>query len=264
MNSTIHKYWNSLGMLPKELYGCYPMGGGGLLEAPYRHFFEVKHLQRIIPLNKDMNILELGCGNGRWAVSLAPLVNHYTGIDFSETAIDIARECIKDIGLDNIVFYKIPAMEFQADKYFDIIYFSGVTQYLQDDEIIKILSNLKPYLKQSTIIIDRSTLNYKTREISDLQNYYSIYRTPHELSELFNTFEFKKYYQQRSYRFLRGVRFLNRTPVINALCIVSDLAKPISYYLMYTISWIADHINPIPFEGGNRSHDFILFKRSEG
>ena len=61
---------------PPQLVGMYPLGQEGLLEAPYRRYFETRHLKKIVRFHERMNILELGSGNGRWAVSLAPLVYH--------------------------------------------------------------------------------------------------------------------------------------------------------------------------------------------
>lgn len=259
----IRKYWNSISGTPKDLMGCYPMGGGGLLEAPYRHYFEVKHLRKIIHFHKHMNVLELGCGNGRWAVSIAPLVNSYTAIDFSAPALSIAMNRVQEARISNVNFYELPIVQFEGEMQYDIIYFSGVTQYLQDSEVKKVLTNLKPWITSSTIIIDRSTLNYKSREILDNQNYFTILRTPSEIAEIFNEYGFKKKYQKRSYRFLRGGRFFNSRPLIILLPKVSNFIHPVSYLLLFAFSWCADFINPILFEGGDRTHDFIILKMDD-
>jgi SAM-dependent methyltransferase len=263
MNTRIRDYWNSVGELPKELIGCYPMGGGGVLEAPYRHFFELKHLRKVINFQKNMNVLELGCGNGRWIVSLAPLVKNYTAVDFSEPALAIAKERVQEAGISNVEFYEQQILSFKSEKKYHIIYFSGVTQYLQDDEIKTVLANLVTCISAETIIVDRSTINYSCREILNKEGYFSIFRIPTELYSIFENIGFKIAHQKRSYLFLRCGRFLNRKPFRKTLPLLCKLFSPLSYYFLFIFSWCADYIYPIPFEGGNRSHDFMVFKMAD-
>jgi SAM-dependent methyltransferase len=40
----------------------------------------------------DADLLEVGCGSGRLARHIAPLVRTYTGVDISATMVDVARE----------------------------------------------------------------------------------------------------------------------------------------------------------------------------
>jgi hypothetical protein len=40
-----------------------------------------------------------------------------------------------------------------------------------------------------------------------------------------------------------------------------QVTQPVSFYAMLCMSFVADVIHPIPFEGGDRSHDFLLFER---
>ena len=55
---------------------------------------ELDLLKSILP-KKKFNILDVGCGMGRWAKNLFPeYVNTYTGIDLTE---DCMKRCKKDI-----------------------------------------------------------------------------------------------------------------------------------------------------------------------
>lgn len=247
---------------PRDLVGVYPMGGGGLLEIPYRHYFEVKHLRNKVLFDKNMNVLELGCGNGRWILSLAPLVKHYTGVDFSNLALEIAEEEIMKNGLKNVSLLEKNIIDFQADRNYDIVYFSGVTQYLQDYEISRILINLEPYLKNDAVLIDRSTINYKTRETLSTPEYFSIFRTPKEINEIYSVIDYHLVYNKRSYRFLRCNRLMQSKYFRLIVSFFMKFTKPITYYGMYLVSFLADTLCPKPFEGGNRSHDFLIFKKS--
>lgn len=250
--------------IPRQLIGVYPMGGGGLLEVPYRHYFEVKHLKQKVCFDNTMRVLELGCGNGRWILSLAPLVKNYTGVDFGHAALVIAQEDINALSLKNVELREQSIVEFKGDQPYDIIYFSGVTQYLQDEEIRTVLNNLRPYFNNKTVLIDRSTVNYKERENISSPQYISIFRTPKELTDIYSDFGFYLRYEKRSYLFLRGGRILNSFRLFqNSFRVLVHITRPISYYAMLLFSFLADTINPKPFEGGDRSHDFLIFKRSD-
>ncbi len=213
--------------------------------------------------------MELGSGNGRWALALAPLVGQYEGVDFSKISLKIAKRAIKERGLDNVQFHHCPATDFSSDRQYDIIYFAGVTQYLDDNEIKMILDHLSPCFKPTTIIVERSTVRYKKREIRDRKTAcYTIYRTPEEIKDIFAAFGFYMYYQKRSYRFLRGFKLLNRfifrgpfIPLRHILAASIRITKPLSLYLMLWFSIIADIVWPAPWNKGNGSHDFFLFKR---
>jgi SAM-dependent methyltransferase len=247
---------------PPQLIGMYPLGGGGLVEAPYRHYFECRHLERIIHFGKQMNILELGSGSGRWAVSLAPLVNHYTGVDLTHKAVVIAREAIAAQRISNAEFYEQSILDFKGNRPYDVIYFSGVSQYLENDQLQRVLDNLSPWMTPGTVIVDRSTISYRAREVVSRKDYYAILRTSQEIRDIFRPYGFFLKYSKRSYRFLRGARFLLRPPLDRILPQVVQLTAPASLWMMLGASFVIDHLHPIVYEGGNLSHDFLLFNRS--
>jgi ubiquinone/menaquinone biosynthesis C-methylase UbiE len=221
------------------LADLYPLGDHGLEEVPYRHYFELQHLQKIVKFNKNMNVLELGCGTGRWIVSLAPMVNHYAGVDFNNKSLVIAKNEIDKLGISNVVLYNQSIVDFKGDRLYDIIYLSGVTQYIEDDQLFKVLINLKPFMKRSTIIIDRSTVNYKNRDMIKTEKYYSIYRTFNELYMIYKKCGLRCGYIGKSYEYLRGITLP-------------------SMYLMLIESRILNRLFPI-----NRDweHVFFVFKR---
>jgi 2-polyprenyl-3-methyl-5-hydroxy-6-metoxy-1,4-benzoquinol methylase len=260
---TSRKYWNSVDGVSPLLVGVYAMGGGGLVEVIYRHFFELKHLESIVSFNKSTRLLEMGCGTGRWAMSLAPKVNCYVGVDFSRDSLEYAEEEARRRRLTNARFCQASITEFRSSQAFDVVYFSGVSQYLEDSDMIQVLRNIRPLLLDSTVIVDRSTINNRAREVANSDGYFSIYRTPSEIEHLYNSIGFRLLYRNRSYRFLRFTGLV-RHPAINRMtATVVSLTKPMSLYAMWGLSFLADSIHPVPFEGGDRSHDFFLFRGSE-
>jgi SAM-dependent methyltransferase len=245
--------------VPPPLIGVHGMGGGGLIEVWYRHYFEFRHLKKICCFRKDMQVLELGCGNGRWALSIAPLVRNYVGVDFSTTALQVAQEQVKKNKLRNVSLVEKNIGEFMSPDTFDVIYLSGVSQYLTDEEFELTLAHIRACCRPATIIVDRSTINVKQREIMENGEYWAVFRTPAELALRLKAIGFTLSYQKRSYRFLRGGKFLNHRRLNNFLAPLVRWTRPLSFRLLHLITVLADALKPVPFEGGERSHDFFLF-----
>ena len=267
------QYWNSeYGARRTE---CVCFGGGLEMETDYRTYFEAKHLKKIVPFDRNMSLLELGSGNGRWAPILAPLVAQYEGVDFSEILLRKAKRTAEENGLKNVHFHQCSVTEFSSDKQYDVIYFSSVIQYLSDDDVKKTLANLAPCIKPTTVIVECSTLRHKKREVRkrEVQNkgtYFSIYRTPEEIIDIFAASGFRLYYQKRTYRFLRGARSLNRfffrgpfVPLRIALAAFIRATRPFSLYSMLWFSVVADIVWPSPWNEGDGSFDYFLFKLDE-
>ncbi|CAL9729549.1 ubiquinone biosynthesis O-methyltransferase, mitochondrial [Monosporozyma unispora] len=81
-----------------------------------------KEIQRMLN-EKQFNVLDIGCGGGILAESLArlPFINHVTGIDLTPECIDVAQKhAAKDPTLDNKINYKLCDLATVEDK-FDIV-----------------------------------------------------------------------------------------------------------------------------------------------
>jgi ubiquinone/menaquinone biosynthesis C-methylase UbiE len=60
---------------------------------------EEKELLKVIKLSPNANVLDLGCGDGRWANLLENKIQKYVGVDFSEVFVKKAKG-----NFDNRVF----------------------------------------------------------------------------------------------------------------------------------------------------------------
>lgn len=245
-SQTIKSYWDKrVGSKPPEYIGTSPQGGCGISEVYYRLYFEPRHLKKLINFSKDMTVLELGCGGGRWALSIAPLVKKYIAVDFSRPTLDIAIKQAKQKKLNNIEFRESSIQEFIPQEDYDLIYFSGVIQYVTDSEVEKILSNLLPHTKSDTIILDRSTISLENRVVTDTERYFSIYRTESELINLFKGSGLRLTNKSRSYRFMRFPKIFKLPVVREKLPKLILIAKPLSFHVFYALNYIADTIYPI-------------------
>ncbi|MFH1637519.1 MAG: class I SAM-dependent methyltransferase [Candidatus Woesearchaeota archaeon] len=68
----------------------------------YEHFSQVEDipgniLRFLEPLVKSKDVLDLGCGTGKYLVSLAPLAKSYCGLDISSDQLGIAKSKVNNI-----------------------------------------------------------------------------------------------------------------------------------------------------------------------
>lgn len=267
--SKSYNYWNKWKQENQSLVGVYPVGGGGEFGIYYRHFFEAKRLKDKIKLTSDQVILELGCGNGRWAFEFAPLVNYYVGIDINHAAIQYCKEKSKNLTISNLEFFEssIDSFDWTYAKKIDVLYFSGVSQYLTDHDLAMILIKYQNHLSDKCIVIDRSSVNLKERLIRDDPDYYSIYRTPNEVVALFGNHNLKAADIFQSYVFLRNTSLFTNN-IIKRMALI---AVPFSFYFFLVVAKITNLITGRtldryvdPYDGKNFAHNFFVFKKSVG
>jgi SAM-dependent methyltransferase len=262
----VRQFWNTGSGVGST--GIVAFGGGGALETDYRAYFELKHFRKMVPLNRQTRLLEIGCGTGRWALGLAPLVGRYEGVDFSELSLATAQYAVAARRLPNVQFHHCAAEEFKGTGPYDVVYFSAVTQYMSDEAVHRTLTNLCPCLTPTTVIVDRSTVRYKAREVrEDEAVCRTIYRTPQEIADIYAAFGFRLCCQERSYRFLRGHASLkgllfskNTVPLYRAAIGLLRYTQPASLYLLLGVTLLADIVRPVPWDNGEGSHDFFLFR----
>jgi len=161
---------------------------------------EEKCLSKYLPHDKQFDVLDLGCGNGRWASVLCERLDYYVGIDFSETFIHQAEQKFSD---ERIEFHCLPAQEYVIEHKFDIIFVVGLMTYMNDDQIELMASNIEKMLKPEGRIIVRNVTvdeNTSSRKVYDRKlnfiekllgrkKYQLIRRTPSEEIKLFERFQ---------------------------------------------------------------------------
>ncbi|MGR9072196.1 MAG: class I SAM-dependent methyltransferase [Gammaproteobacteria bacterium] len=88
----------------------------------------------------NVDILEIGCGAGYASEYLSQHYRSFTGIDYSEELIKLARE----INLRPNVFFQVADLfEFHSDRKFDVIFMIGVLHHMPDvQKAISICSGL--------------------------------------------------------------------------------------------------------------------------
>lgn len=157
--------------------------------ADIRNEIEFKNLKKYLG-DKQYNVLDIGCGMGRWAKNLQDkYIISYDGIDFSHNFIENAKIRFKD---DNrIAFYQMSATKLDKNKLkdkYDLIIITGVCMYINDDDLPILLTNINDLLEydgilyfQESVSVLNERLTLKDFYSDELQcNYSAIYRTINE------------------------------------------------------------------------------------
>jgi ubiquinone/menaquinone biosynthesis C-methylase UbiE len=129
----IQEYWNR--RIHDLEVVTHPVGTLGFFRDldEYR-FDKLRYLPRVVDFNAFQNkkVLEIGCGAGIDLVRFAQGGALVTGVDLSQTAIDLAKKNfeLRELKGDMRVMNG-QALEFQ-DNTFDVVYVHGVLQYTAD------------------------------------------------------------------------------------------------------------------------------------
>jgi SAM-dependent methyltransferase len=97
---------------------------------------ETDVLLRFLGGKKDITVLDIGCGIGRWAHNLKGRIKAYHGIDFSAEFIKSARKNFETD--DRMRFFNMPAPKIDASALlncYDLVIITGVAMYINDNDM---------------------------------------------------------------------------------------------------------------------------------
>jgi 2-polyprenyl-3-methyl-5-hydroxy-6-metoxy-1,4-benzoquinol methylase len=103
----------------------------------------------IASVGKGSNVLDFGCGVGRWSRELARRGARVTGVDFSATMLTEAKRRTEVSGLgDCCRFIQADVTELKLDRAFDLILGVTVLQHvLSDDQLARTIALLARHLR---------------------------------------------------------------------------------------------------------------------
>lgn len=165
---------------------------------------ERKIIEPLLSLNVNSKVVDIGCGVGRWAENILPVVGSYLGLDFSQELLDIAtKRLAKYIDDGRAEFQQCAFQELNEDKFstftikppYTCGIISGVLIYVNDADIIKGLNNLAKLMDNSSVIYIREPISLLDTRMT-LSNHYSeelnsdysaLYRPIDEYLDIFNS-----------------------------------------------------------------------------
>jgi SAM-dependent methyltransferase len=140
------------------------------------------------------SVLDIGCGIGRWAYNLKPIIKTYDGIDFSDEFVKAANNNFNDS--PDIKFYCMSAVNIDttklAEKY-DVVIVTEVSMYINDEELHKLYEYINKFTGNGSLLYIQDTtslletrLTLKDFDSKELKTKYNvIYRTRAEYDSLF-------------------------------------------------------------------------------
>ncbi len=140
-------------------------------------------------LTAQDDILELGCGLGRWSRELAKHVKHIDALDSCAKFIEKARETSLQEGVRNVDFHVANIGEFRPSKKYDHTISIALLHYLSDEQFSNAVSVVRDAVKPGGYALFRESFGLEKR--FELHGFYSsvldseysaIYRTTDELA----------------------------------------------------------------------------------
>lgn len=169
--AVVAQYIPLLGSVEDKIIECFYQGGG-VPYSEYKRFHQIMaeessqtvvntlmdSILPIIPgltdkLQSGIDVLDVGCGSGYALTSLAIAFpkSRFTGYDFSEEAITIATEAVKQFGLTNIRFQVKDAATLDEKASYDLITtFDSIHDQAKPDIVLK---NIAQALRQSGVYL---------------------------------------------------------------------------------------------------------------
>ena len=108
---------------------------------PNRLCYEI--LQRMPPL-RPLRVLDIGCGEGKDAVFLARNGYCVSAFDIAEAGLEKAQSLAARHGV-SVDFFRADLMNFEPEGMYDIIFSSGVFQYLPPQKRGEMIGRLKAH-----------------------------------------------------------------------------------------------------------------------
>ena len=112
---------------------------------------------------RGLSVLEIGCGLGTDGAQFARAGAHYTGVDLTEAAVELARRRFELFDLAG-TFRTADAEQLDfADESFDVVYSHGVLHHTPDTEraVAEVHRVLKPGGRAVVMLYHRDSYNYR-------------------------------------------------------------------------------------------------------
>ena len=130
---------------------------------------------------KNSDVLDIGCGLGRFSFISAKSAKHVVGLDMTEKAISCAKVMQNALNINNIDFILSTIEDFQTDKKFDFILLSGTLEHIID--VDNFFEKIRTLMKPSSIFITDSPSEFNFRGIFHA-SLWKLFNFPMTLSDV--------------------------------------------------------------------------------
>ena len=149
--------------------------------------------------------IEYGCGVGRITQLLAEYFDRIDGIDYCNEFIDRARRNSAYKGINNVHYYACPIAEFVPKQKYDCVICSGIFEYQDENQFLKLVSLIANSLTASGVCLIRESVGVHKR--FELHGFFSsvldtaynaIYRTSEDILNEFFKYGFSLIHEEMS------------------------------------------------------------------
>jgi cyclopropane fatty-acyl-phospholipid synthase-like methyltransferase len=179
-------------------------------KVPKANDRQVEAIKALLAMREPGDVLDVGCGYGRYAVELAGLYRTYTGIDVVESRIHYAAATYAN---PQASFQWINPADWQLGRQFDAIFAVTVVDHLTVPDAATLLSQAAKHLKpDGELLLYEGCLGYWTEEQAE-QMYASGRQPEHMIPKPISLLE--QLVPDLSWQVLGGLRYrlrLRRSP----------------------------------------------------
>ncbi len=123
----------------------------------------VQYLLSKDAINRGYDVLDIGCGAGKYILEFAKIANDVTGIDISSKMISYAEQNVKNMNLSNANFKVIPWQDINLDAYrwskkFDLVFASMSPAINSKETLTKMIEASKKYCFMSGFVYRRDKI----------------------------------------------------------------------------------------------------------
>lgn len=165
--------------------------------AEMRDAFEKQRVVPLLNIGPVAELLDIGCGIGRWADAFVGRVARYHGVDFSQSLIRAAERRFSDplFTFQVLAAQDVSPATLSVGTPFTHVLISGVLIYLNEADLAVALQSIVAccangaliYVREPVAIEQRLTLQDHRSEALK-SNYSAIYRSELELLEIFDRY----------------------------------------------------------------------------
>ena len=155
MSFELDAYWEQRAIRFGQVDSGLPAVCSYGMPRPYNEAIHVCQRRALLPLLEQwhgLDVLDAGCGIGRWSIELAKRGNRVVGLDVSETMLSIARNNARRARVD-CDFAVGTVASHRFNQRFDVVLTVTVLQHVvHDDEFRAAIRNLASHLKVGGIL----------------------------------------------------------------------------------------------------------------
>jgi len=182
--------------------------------ADFRIKAETAVIDSELPLNANDILVDLGAGNGRFSLLFAAKVRKVVAIEYiSEFVAAISEQTVKR-GFKNIEVINSPAEDFCRNDFADVVFISGLLNYLDPEQYRRTLINVSKTIKKGGRLFMREAISILKDEFivdkfsDELGTHYcSTYRTG---DQHINSILEQQFRLEKSAPFFEDGSFLNK------------------------------------------------------